>query len=884
MLMKWFFIALAFLLAASSADARFPPRGSGGAAPPSHSIAFTALANGTAGGSPIAGSGTYAGTAPSSLSSATWGGGCSGSSTPASFSASSGTWSATFTVPVSSGFGCTIAIADNLGDSATSPGVTITGVSNSITLSCPGTASTSATLACSGTYAGTAPTTTGWTYTLNTTCSGSGTPTVIGIGGGNITSISVPTPGSGCTGTLSVTDNLGSSATSGSVVISAPGPLSLLAVEDGVVYAVLVSPTNTNYTIGGVGKFSGAAPSSMTATISGCGGGSLTTSALVTPSYGPGTYQIQFSMPLAAGTGCVITVTDNLSRTAIGPPIKVRPTAQGANINANVHNAPGWIASHGYTPASGPKTRALNGAGWTPGSPGHFNPGSDLKAYELTSGSCTSASSGGPTGTGGSISDGTCTWKYLSGVDYITITGWALDAPLWQSGKTYTWFETMTVQDGNTLRVYQHDGANHNAFCTSTVAPTGTGTGSGNWGMGVQTTADGCSWNWMGDVTYSSQVASIPTLTYLNAAADVLAASGEPTATIHLDRPYTALLWNDAEYVSGSGGERNPLGLISHGANMACTECAAQGGTISYMTMTPAPGEGFASSLNTSTPLVGYDATKGVAIRNSNAGATFGAGATLNAGPAGIMNYELFTVVNGLQIKSTQGPAFFGFNNGYLNNNIIDGGFNNGGLNNAYCVAIWVDIENVVVNNLVLSHGCAAIGVKYGNTFVNWNTFVNVGSVSNTTAMIFGWSWLYQDIVFSDNAVSGYSHVAAGGFISPVNSSSVGNVTDIAAPDNSGTTWWIDQTANGRAVVAAPGTTFSVSPSTMFISPGSDYRPNTGLSTSGSAVGAFYTNCKIPPYDGGCAPVLETWDTPDILGNTRPNGSGQRSTGAEQHP
>lgn len=94
------------------------------------SIAFTTLANGTIGGSAIAGSGTYVSTAPSSISSATWGGtGCSGSSTVTGFSAGSGTWSANFSVPGSGAGGstCTISITDNLGDSATSPNTTISG-------------------------------------------------------------------------------------------------------------------------------------------------------------------------------------------------------------------------------------------------------------------------------------------------------------------------------------------------------------------------------------------------------------------------------------------------------------------------------------------------------------------------------------------------------------------------------------------------------------------------------------------------------------------------------------------------------------------------------------------------------------------------------------
>ena len=58
-----------------------------------------------------------------------------------------------------------------------------------------------------------------------------------------------------------------------------------------------------------------------------------------------------------------------------------------------------------------------------------------LDAYQLIStGTCTSASSGGPSGTGASIKDGTCTWKYLSNVDYISITGWAFDNRPWKSG------------------------------------------------------------------------------------------------------------------------------------------------------------------------------------------------------------------------------------------------------------------------------------------------------------------------------------------------------------------------------------------------------------------------------------------------------------------
>jgi hypothetical protein len=88
-------------------------------------LTFTTLANGTVGGAAIAGSGAYTGTAPTSISTATWGGGCSGSSTVTGFSAGGLAWSANFSVPASAGTGCTISITDNRSDTATSPGVTI---------------------------------------------------------------------------------------------------------------------------------------------------------------------------------------------------------------------------------------------------------------------------------------------------------------------------------------------------------------------------------------------------------------------------------------------------------------------------------------------------------------------------------------------------------------------------------------------------------------------------------------------------------------------------------------------------------------------------------------------------------------------------------------
>jgi hypothetical protein len=111
-------------------------RGGGGSiTPPTPALSFDVLAGGTT-SSTVPGSGAYTIAAPSGLTSATWGGGCSGASTVTGFSASLGVWSATFSTPSLAGTGCTIAVTGTGGNtaSATSPGVTITGASCSNSL------------------------------------------------------------------------------------------------------------------------------------------------------------------------------------------------------------------------------------------------------------------------------------------------------------------------------------------------------------------------------------------------------------------------------------------------------------------------------------------------------------------------------------------------------------------------------------------------------------------------------------------------------------------------------------------------------------------------------------------------------------------------------
>ena len=180
--------------------------------------------------------------------------------------------------------------------------------------------------------------------------------------------------------------------------------------------------------------------------------------------------------------------------------------AQGQTINAQIHNAPGWEPNHSYTyspgPPTAPFTRVLAGPGWTPvgHSSGTWTSGQALNAYQLTSaGNCTSAPRGtGPSGTGTAITDGTCTWKYVSPVDYISFTGWALDSGfVWASGTDYGARDV--VNTGTNSDVYQQQAGG----CHSIVQPNNT---SGN----EFATADGCIWIYKGTIYYSSRAHPFP--------------------------------------------------------------------------------------------------------------------------------------------------------------------------------------------------------------------------------------------------------------------------------------------------------------------------------------------------------------------------------------
>jgi hypothetical protein len=702
-------------------------------------------------------------------------------------------------------------------------------------------------------------------------------------------------PGAGAGGstcTIAITDDLGDTATSPDVTIApaSGGALSLLTLDPGLVGQSTAGSGDTRaYSMWANGTFTGSTPTSVTsASWTGCGGGAATVTGFHTNiypagTYGANTFTVGVNAPSTAGS-CTLTVTTNLGDTATSPATTVSNPTGNPDVVFNVHNAPGWIHSHSYTVASGPHTRVVNGAGWTE-STGVWNPGSALNAYELRSDStspCTTAGSVGPSGTGSSISDGTCTWKYLSAVDYVTFTGFYLDGPPW-SAKTYVYGEQITTNVSNNLRAYALESAggvsaNALAFCTSTVAPSGVGGGSVGWAQGLITTADGCVWAYVGDVVYSSQTATIPYNTFTNAASF-------PTRTSHLSRNYTAKLWNDREYLAGTNGEF-PGYLLFADHQMGGHCC---GGETSYagcvgaswstdcplITIEPATGEGFGNTITPSVPLTGYDATKGVALRSAASGLS-----------PGLIIGDFSIKINGLQIKSEHSVGLWAFNFVTVMNNIIDGGWTGAGGDDPSGSALSLDVPDLIANNLIFTHGTQGIAVKYGSFFVLNNTIVNLGSMANVAAINFSWTWTWFAPVIANNAIYGFPHGGAylTGETAPhdFDASSATNVTDTTGPDTGTANWVGGDVNNAMTVITIPGTTYNTSGASMFVSPGSDWRPGAALIGAGAGYGTFGWGCAAS-FSGGCVQSSHNFDTPDFLGTTRPQ-AGSWTVGAEQHP
>jgi hypothetical protein len=110
------------------------------------------------------------------------------------------------------------------------------------------------------------------------------------------------------------------------------------------------------------------------------------------------------------------------------------------------------------------------------------------------------------------------------------------------------------VTSGSPLRAYALTDDN----CASSVAPIENPGGRASGPAVTFATSDGCHWNYVADILYSSERSYIPTVT--------LTSSNSP-ATIQMKANYEANLWNDRVYKAGENGERVPIILSDHMVN-----------------------------------------------------------------------------------------------------------------------------------------------------------------------------------------------------------------------------------------------------------------------------------------------------------------------------
>jgi hypothetical protein len=390
--------------------------------------------------------------------------------------------------------------------------------------------------------------------------------------------------------------------------------------------------------------------------------------------------------------------------------------------------------------------------------------------------------------------------------------------------------------------------------CTSTIAPSGTGSG---------VLGDGCQWQYQADITYSSQVAYIPPQTYTGPPS-----GGIITATYHLTQNYQGNLWNDRAYTGGLLGELEPVtgGSFRYGRDdsggeslsISCNPCY-------YITLTAAAGESFRDTITASDPLSAPDPTKGAYIHNTHAVNGFGVDDGYAIGDA-------YTNLIGLQIKSDNGPAIDALNacNATLRDSIMEG-------NNGSVIATPTIILNcgpaVLANSLVLSHSTVGVWFKYPMTILH-STIVTTNSLADSVGIQSYFAGPGADPAVptvSNTAVFGFAHAMS--YITSTTNAAIGdhNVTDASATDSGSAGFTMTFYSENYTFFPLPGATYAASYAGSFINPASDWRlsSGSGLRGAGSAYGNFDVNCVTQN------PVCITYnfDTPDIIGTTRPQSS-----------
>ena len=420
----------------------------------------------------------------------------------------------------------------------------------------------------------------------------------------------------------------------------------------------------------------------------------------------------------------------------------------------NIANAPGWTASTSYAL----KDRVTAGAGWngtayTSGQPLCLfgltvagTSGSDATVFNTACASATPAAVGGgldgsvPSGwsSATSVTDGGATWKLLTRVDYVTITGFSCDdSRNWATNTTYHHLDQIV----NGGRCYSLN----STFSGGTLPCTSASSGPGPVGTTFAATpeSDGtCRWGFEGLVTYTSTAKRLPhQITVIEAV----------TYQMQYGEDVLVQIWYGGAqrkyYGPEQPGELSPMQTVLHSdqPGEVNTYCFADGsifymdcqsnGVSWYVTYRPPSGDSFADNVSPGTGPLRYDDTKGVALYTTAATGSNGAGDTWALGDG-------LTKIKGLQIKSVHGvalpttPGNSAYFNGPTNTNEVEFDGNiieGGGINVVSCDFHCVYHNNVIILNSSTTDALA-VHNKYQAAFWN-NTIVCAGGGTNLTGL-----------------------------------------------------------------------------------------------------------------------------------------------------
>ncbi|MGH7145365.1 MAG: RNA polymerase sigma factor [Planctomycetota bacterium] len=396
------------------------------------------------------------------------------------------------------------------------------------------------------------------------------------------------------------------------------------------------------------------------------------------------------------------------------------PLALPAGIDSDtvvsqIHNAPDWQAATAYKPGDRVVILTTQPA----------------RAFQ-----CVQAGTSGtkaPDSTGAAVKDGSVTWKYLSDVDYTSLTAWLYDAPRWKPGTTYRYHAYVTF--GTPLCSYRCGLVGAGPSTEDPTDPTYRDDAGNGYDeinprdfakRHVKTGPDGYLWRKVATIGYSSGKSFIPTVLYPANSTDFR------KAEVQMKKSYAAELWNDREYVAGENGENHPIFLNDHQGWHPGDACPQGVDGKNRLIITAAPGESFMDRPNA--PLH-YDPAQGVAIRNPAGGI----GAWGWSPGNGLLFSDAYDTLDRLQIKSATGHVTgeIGGNapNGLLLTNDLLESDAGGKVDALEC-----DCMGVMVNCLLIGAGPKGVYPKYPMR-IDHCTVVSTQPAADSIGVMSGIPW-----------------------------------------------------------------------------------------------------------------------------------------------